>query len=102
MPLPIIRHDRAMHAVYGNLIAGAGALAAILNGWALAYLDLPLPPLLAAMVQPWVVALACTAGIGMLKEWRDGRGHGTRDKRDAIATILGGLPVVVVCMLLAV
>lgn len=100
MQIPIIRHDKALHAVYGNLIAFVGAMLAIGNAWALAYLELPLPPLLAGLLQPWLVALTCTAAIGIWKEWRDGKGHGTRDKRDAIATVLGGLPVVIVCMLL--
>jgi len=100
MRLPAPAPDKALHLVYGNLIAFVGVLMGMLAGWALSS-TIGLPYFLALVVRnPWAVGLVCVVALAVWKEWFDGAtGTGTRDKYDAIATILGGLPVVIIAVL---
>jgi len=97
MRLPAPAPDKALHLVYGNLIAFVAVLMGMLLGWAL-HDTLHLPSWLAIIVRnPWAVGLVCVVALAVWKEWFDGAtGTGTRDKYDAIATVLGGLPVVII------
>ena len=97
MRLPQPAPDKMAHMIYGNLIAFVAVLMGMLLGWAL-HDTLHLPSWLAIIVRnPWAVGLVCVVTLAVWKEWFDGAtGTGTRDKYDAIATVLGGLPVVIV------
>jgi len=100
MRLPAPAPDKALHLVYGNLIAFVAVLMGMLLGWAL-HDTLHLPSWLAIIVRnPWAVGLVCVVALAVWKEWFDGAtGTGTRDKYDAIATVLGGMPVVIIAAL---
>ena len=100
MRLPAPAPDKALHLVYGNLIALVAVLIGMLAGWALRD-TLSLPWWLAIIARnPWAVGLACVVAFAVWKEWYDGATQtGVRDRYDAIATILGGLPVVIIAAL---
>ena len=100
MRLPQPAPDKALHLVYGNLIAFVGVLLGIGLTWIVVKTAAHLPYLLGLLIQPWALGLICVTALAIWKEWFDGAtGTGTRDKYDAIATILGGLPVIVISAL---
>lgn len=85
MKLPTIPHDKALHAVYGSVAALVGALIGLL-------LAAPL----------WAAALALVAIVGIGKEVYDrATGRGNPEWADAVVTVLGGLPVVIVGVIAA-
>ena len=57
-------------------------------GWAIAATLYP--------VDAWLAVFAAAA-LGALKEYWDSKGHGTPDKYDWVATLLGGLVGVLAC-----
>lgn len=80
MSLPTIPYDKALHFIYGAILAVLGALVCVLIG---------LPMWQGALVLPVL------AGIG--KELRDRWAEaGTPDTWDALATVAGALPTVIV------
>jgi hypothetical protein len=77
--LPTIPYDKALHVAYGAALGLAGALIAH------------------ALQQPmWAGALGLAVAFGVAKEVRDRMGHGTPDVLDALATVAGALPAVIV------
>ena len=80
MPLPLIPHDKALHATYGALLALIGALCALAVGQPL-----------------WLGALALAVLFAVGKEVYDRTSRrGTPDALDAVATVAGALPAVIV------
>ena len=100
MRLPQPAPDKRSHMIYGNLISFVGVLMGMLAGWAL-HDTLHLPWWISIIARnPWAVGLACVVALAAWKEWFDGAtGTGVRDKYDFIATVIGGLPVVIVSAL---
>ena len=80
MPLPLIPHDKANHVAYGALAGLVGALAALAVGQPL-----------------WLGALALAVLFAVGKEVYDrATSRGTPDALDAVATVAGALPAVIV------
>ena len=81
--LHIIPYDKALHVAYGALLALLGALAALVIGQPL-----------------WLGALLLAALFAVGKEVYDRiTRRGTPDALDAVATVAGALPTVIVGLL---
>ena len=83
MNLPYLTADKANHAVYGAVLSLAGALVAY------------------AAVQPmWIGALILATTFAVAKEVYDRvSGRGCSEVLDAVATVAGAMPVVLVTVL---
>jgi hypothetical protein len=78
--LPIIPHDKALHAIYGSALSLVGALLALALGFSV-----------------WTGSMALPLIFGVAKEMRDRWAEaGTPDKWDAVATVAGALPTIIV------
>lgn len=97
MKLPVPAPDKAFHMIYGNAISFVGALLGLGLTMLAVKTGAHLPYWAVVLSTPWALGLVSVALLAVWKEWFDGAtGTGVRDKYDAIATVLGGLPVVIV------